>query len=316
MVDRRQVLKIACGLTAGLFLTPVAAKATRILLVHGRAQEGRDPAVLKSEWIAALSRGAGARGKLLDAIDVAFPFYGDTLDKFASQYDIPLTADIQTRGGAVDEEFLAFQAEVAEAVRQRAGITDAQVDAEYGPNPKARGPQNWEWVQAILSAIDKHGGGMSRTTLEVFMRDVYLYTSRAGVRDEIDRIVAGHLTEAPTIVIGHSLGSVVTYSVLRSDRRRLQIPLYVTLGSPLGIRSIRDQYRPLRFPAPAVEAWYNAFDSRDVVALYPLDSSNFPVVPAIENNGTVKNHTDNRHGIAGYLDDANVARRILDVLAG
>ena len=54
----------------------------------------------------------------------------------------------------------------------------------------------------------------------------------------------------------------------------------------------------------------------DVVALYPLDADNFPVRPAIENNPTVKNHTDNRHGIVGYLDNPDVAKRILNALGG
>src|SRR6185436_4971461 len=169
------------------------------------------------------------------------------------------------------------------------------------------------WVQAILSAIDKHGGGMGQKTLEIFTRDVYLYANRAGVRDEIDRIVASQLTEEPTVVVGHSLGTVVSYSVLSTDHRRLRVPLYVTVGSPLGVRSVRDPFRPLRFPRP-VDAWYNAFDNRDVVALYPLDAANFPVQPDIENHGAVNNHTANRHGILGYLDDPSVAKRILDAL--
>ena len=76
---------------------------------------------------------------------------------------------------------------------------------------------------------------------------------------------------------------------------------------------MRDQFRPLRSPPP-VEAWYNAFDDRDVVALYPLDAANFPVQPSIENYGAVKNHTANRHGIVGYLDDPNVAKRILGAM--
>jgi hypothetical protein len=58
------------------------------------------------------------------------------------------------------------------------------------------------------------------------------------------------------------------------DTRRLQIPLLITVGSPLGIRAVRDQFRPLRYPP--VDGWYNAFDPRDVVALYPLDGENFP----------------------------------------
>jgi hypothetical protein len=320
MIGRRQLLKFAtaCAVSGMVGMGAAAAAATRasrLLLVHGRGQEGQDPALLKSEWIDALNRGAGKLDLALPAgIDVAFPYYGDTLDNFARQLDIPLTSDIQARGGLGDDEFLAFQANFADAVRQSAGITDAQVDAEYGPNPKPKGPLNWEWVQAILSAIDRYGGGMGQKTLEIFTRDVFLYTTRAGVRDEIDRIVASQMTEEPTVVVGHSLGTVVSYSILRSDRRRLRVPLYVTVGSPLGVRSVRDQFRPLRFPTP-VDAWYNAFDDRDVVALYPLDAANFPVQPNIENHSAVKNHTSNRHGIVGYLDDPAVAKRILDALA-
>jgi hypothetical protein len=81
----------------------------------------------------------------------------------------------------------------------------------------------------------------------------------------------------------------------------------------LAVRAVRDLLRPLSYPAP-VGGWYNAFDTRDVVSLYPLDGANFPVQPAVENHAAVRNHTDNRHGIAGYLDDAEVARRVLDAL--
>jgi len=194
-------------------------------------------------------------------------------------------------------------------------VTDDEVDREYGDNPKPRGPLNWAWVQAILRAIDKHGGGMNQTTLEIATRDVYLYTTRSGVRDEIDRIVGEKIDEQPTLVVAHSLGTVVAYHVLRTDRRALKVPLLVTLGSPLGVRAVRDPLRPLR-PPPPVTRWYNAYDKRDVVALYPLDAQNFPIQPPIDNYGKVDNSTENRHGIVGYLDDTDVAKRILGGLAG
>jgi len=76
----------------------------------------------------------------------------------------------------------------------------------------------------------------------------------------------------------------------------------------LAIRAVRDRFRPIGFPTLA-KTWYNAFDPRDVVSLYPLDATNFPVTPSIENFGGVNNATDNRHGIVGYLDDADVARQ-------
>jgi len=293
-----------------------AAGTTKLLLVHGRGQQGLDPNALKTAWMTTLARGAAALGLTIPStIDVAFPYYGDRLDQFTRDFQIPLTSDIQTRGTPLDDEFLVFQAEFAEAVRQRAGITDEQVDAEYGDAPQARGPLNLRWVQAFLRAIDKNGPGINQKTLEAFTRDVFLYTTRPGVRDEIDRIVAAKLTEEPTVVVGHSLGTVVAYSVLRTDRRKLKIPLFVTVGSPLAVRAVRDQFRPLASPPP-VAAWYNAFDSRDVVALYPLDAVNFPVQPAIENYSRVKNSTDNHHGIVGYLDDTDVAKRILNAFRG
>jgi hypothetical protein len=317
MPNRRDLLTLTTAAILGRILPAGAtSRPTRLILVHGRGQEHQDAARLQALWIEALSRGAQNLGRVLpSSIDVVFPYYGDALDHFVHEFGLPLTPEVQARGGGADEDFLAFQAEIAQAVRQKAGVTDDEVAAEYGDNPQPKGPLNWAWVQAILRAIDKHGGGMSQEALEVFTRDVYLYTTRTGVRDPIDDIVKKQMTDQPTVVIGHSLGSIVAYNVLRSDPGPLRVPLFVTVGSPLGIRAVRDQLVPLKFPS-SVHAWYNAFDNRDVVALYPLDNANFPVRPPIVNNGAVKNHTDNRHGIVGYLDDKAVAEQILDALSG
>ena len=45
-----------------------------------------------------------------------------------------------------------------------------------------------------------------------------------------------------------------------------------------------------------------------------LTSSDFTINPAISNYAAVQNSTPNRHGIIGYLDDADVAKHILDAL--
>lgn len=319
MVTRRDLLSAAgVGLAASILPLPRARAANlapvRLVLVHGRSQQGRDPGELKSIWMDTLQRGAAKiKRSLPDSLEVVFPYYGDKLDELARQSELPLTNDVQAKGNPVDDDFLKFQASVAESMRRGAGVTDAQVQQEFGNNTTERGPQNWAWVQALIRAIDRHGGGASQTTIETIMRDVYLYTTRAGVRDEVDRIVGPALNEKPCVVIAHSLGTVVAYNVLRTDRRSLNVRAFITVGSPLAIRAIRDQLRPIGFPPPA-KAWYNAFDPRDVVALYPLDAANFPVNPAIENYGSVRNGTDNRHGIIGYLDDPDVAKHVLDAL--
>jgi pimeloyl-ACP methyl ester carboxylesterase len=199
-------------------------------------------------------------------------------------------------------------------MRKGAGISDDAVDAEYGSEPAPRGPENWRWVQALVRVLDRYSAGISGKWIELFMRDVYLYTNRGGVRAEIDAIMGPTFTEEPAVVVAHSLGSVVAYNVLRTDRRSLHIPLLVTVGCPLAIRAVRSQFVPLRFPRPSVNSWSNAFDTRDIVALYPLDPANFPVSPAITNYNKVNNHTDNRHGIDGYLDNPIVTKWVLDAL--
>ena len=55
-------------------------------------------------------------------------------------------------------------------------------------------------------------------------------------------------------------------------------------------------------------------DEGDIVALYPLDVEHFDVDPPILNKTDVDNDTPNQHGISGYLNDAEVARRIYEAL--
>lgn len=281
----------------------------RLLLVHGRSQQHQDPAKLKADWLAALGKGLQKSGLTLPAdIEVDFPYYGDKLDEFAKAFDLPDDMAIVPKGSPVFDEYHEFRREVADEMRRRAGITDEEVRAEMGPvMPTEKGVENWGWVQAIVRLLDRNVTPLSSGAIEVFLRDVYLYVKRPAVRGVIDKIVAGMLKPDTAVVIGHSLGTVVAYNVLGAAAQK--VPLYVTVGSPLGIRAIRDTLVPIRNPV-GTKGWYNAFDAHDVVALYPLDKDNFDVAPAITNNGAVHNWTDNKHSIAGYLDDANVAKAV------
>jgi hypothetical protein len=152
--------------------------------------------------------------------------------------------------------------------------------------------------------------------------DVYRYLRDSAIRETIDDGVAAAITPGvETVIVGHSLGSVVAYRLLRQAGQQLgwTVPLFVTVGSPLGITEIRKSLQrvgPTRCPA-CVSRWFNAMDERDIVALYPLDTDYFPLDPArpaIENKTDVRNKTNNRHGIAGYLDDKDVAKRIYDAV--
>lgn len=284
----------------------------KLLFVHGRSQGGKNPDTLKSVWLEALDKGLNKAGlKRSKQVEVAFPFYGDRLDEFVADFQLPADPAIVPKGSPVFDDYAAFRAEVAEEIRQQKGISDADVRAEAGQLPTEKGLQNWAWVQAIIRLLDRNVVAVSEGTIEVFLRDVFLYSRRKAVQAEINKIVAKEMTSDISVVVGHSLGSVVAYNVLRA--RSAKVPLFITVGSPLAIRAIRSSLSPLSNPA-GKGGWYNAYDPTDVVSLYPLDALNFNVDPTIRNNGKVKNWTENRHGIIGYLDDLDVAQAIFDGL--
>lgn len=311
-VDRRALLAagVAVALTAaGPGLAQSASR--RLLFIHGRAQGKRKQEDIVKEWSGALADGAAAAGVAVQTINATLPFYGDVLDGFVRDLNLPHDADVITRGDAGPGDYVEFQRQVLTELAQRAEISEDEIDAQLPMNVRQRGPENWEWVQAIIRALDQHATGISSEFIRIFLSDVFLYVNRSRVRAEIDRIVGKGLSDQPTVVVAHSLGSVVAYNLLKG--RKSQIPLLVTIGSPLGIRAVINPFQPVRRP-DGVEQWINAYDRRDVVALVPLDDKNFPVRPAIINIGNIRNQTENRHGIVGYLDKSAIARPVIDAL--
>ncbi|MCZ7556156.1 MAG: hypothetical protein M5R41_07135 [Bacteroidia bacterium] len=286
----------------------------KLVFVHGRAQQGKDPAQLQQEWVHALTAGLEKSNlKLQQGVEVIFPYYGDRLDELLQELDAPLVSDVLLRGAAPDSAEAAFRGELLYEIAQGAGVSDAEIQSHFSGTYQEKGPLNWEWVQSILSALDKTPLG--EVAIDVFTRDVYVYLTNRSVRKAIDGIVSASMPDGPCVVVGHSLGSVVSYNVLRNSSASVGVRQYVTLGSPLGLNAIKRKLDvPLTMPA-CVQHWFNAMDKRDVVALHPLDTNNFDVFPAIQNKTDVDNHTPNRHGITGYLDNAIVAKHIYAALA-
>jgi hypothetical protein len=127
VTTRRTVLKIGMGLSL-IASSPMALSAPprKLVFVHGRSQQGKDPVVLKKTWVDTFKKGAIAAGmEIPNDLEIAFPFYGDVLDDFTKQADLPLTTDIQARGeDSINEDFLSFQAQIAEDFRVQSGITE------------------------------------------------------------------------------------------------------------------------------------------------------------------------------------------------
>lgn len=286
----------------------------KIIFVHGRAQGGKDPVKLKQEWVDALYRGMEyAHLNLPSNLKIEFPFYGDKLDQLVKEFDVPLVDDVRYRGDAQDlENFDVFRGETLYEIAHGAGISDEEILTYYEGNIRERGPRNWEWVQAILKALEKTPLG--EKVIDLITRDAYVYLKFPAVQSIINSMVAENLTNEQCVVVGHSLGSVVAYNILRQKQADTSLIKFVTLGSPLGMQSFKNNLEtPLRMPH-CVHDWFNAMDERDVVALYPLNEIHFPVTPPIRNKTSVDNRTPDRHGIIGYLEDVDVAKNIFEGL--
>ncbi|MCU7821232.1 alpha/beta hydrolase [Kitasatospora sp. DSM 101779] len=130
-------------------------------------------------------------------------------------------------------------------------------------------------------------------------KDVHAYFF-GGMREQIQKVAASALEEAdgPLVVVGHSLGSVIAYEVLRTYPG--EVPLLITIGSPLGITEIQDRLTaPLTVP-PGVAAWRNACDARDLVALDHTVRPEYEPSSLTE-DVLVVNDSANHHGAAEYL---------------
>ncbi|MFH7018635.1 hypothetical protein [Flavobacterium sp. FlaQc-47] len=280
-----------------------------LILIHGRDQQGKDPSKLKKEWIDTLKIGLAKNSlELPEDVNIVFPFYGDLLDSFSKDVTNPGSITGVIAKGSIAEKQLTFYFDILSEIALNAKIDDHKIK-ETSISIQEKGPLNWGWIQAILRALDAYSS-FGDTSLEKFTYDVFVYLTIPEIRRQINEFILSSIKEGPTVIVGHSLGSVVGYNVLR-ELKGSDVKKYITIGSPLGLKSIKAQLdTPLRMPSSVTGGWYNAYDERDFVALNPLDKKNFNISPSIVNSNHVNNQTKNRHGIIGYLNDAAVAGEI------
>ena len=150
----------------------------KLVFIHGRAQQNKDAVALKKEWIAAFREGLERNGLELPIpeTDIRFPYYGDTLYQLAQGEDPSTAAAVVVRGsGPANDAERKFMHEVLEEVRQKAGITDEEIDEEIPGSVQERGPLNWGWVQGILKVIDRRVPFGSSASIALFTSDVFKY---------------------------------------------------------------------------------------------------------------------------------------------
>jgi hypothetical protein len=175
-------------------------------------------------------------------------------------------------------------------------------DAVPGPDSatKLRTPRS---AQRALNALSQSRffAGMAEHILIGFIKQVHAYLTDDNIRAAIQSRVSDVVGPGTSVLVGHSLGSVVAYEAACAHPD-WHVAL-VTLGSPLGIRNLvfdRLVPRPANgrghFPAGA-QTWTNIADGGDAVALVkqlaPLFSDRIHDLPV--HNGS------RAHDVSPYL---------------
>ncbi|MGW0841969.1 alpha/beta hydrolase [Streptomyces sp. NPDC002787] len=309
----------------------------RLVFVHGIGGP-RDSVTELDVWLRALAQGARTAGhsrRVLDltqgwAADARFAYYGN------------LFGPSQTQGAALDgddEETVLVGLLLCEALDERlagsVGVKEervlrharaqlAQEGAAQGPGAAARQILSAANTLLSLPGFRAVGGWASAGLMVGHLRQVARYLRRAEADGEgqtldvrIRRRVEQTLDPTgPTIVVAHSLGTVVAMETLHAHRG--PVPLFVTLGSPMGLRSaVGARMRPQPLQAPlAVERWLDHWDRDDLITagpplekvVRPNDRAVKPVSGRVDSDGL------SVHPVVKYLAQPAVAGRIVEAI--
>lgn len=300
----------------------------QLIFVHGINNQDRTVDDIQKLWSNALRRALGAIADTWwDDVQVRTAYYADVLHAAEQAWDASSGTATPMSASSPDEDFAPDDvAALYLEMQQVLKISDDEVrkyldesEAEVPAERMGQGVHK-RWLKAITRALEDIAPGAAPDLARTFLPQAAAYLHMPGAYDEINALVreqvfdpAGNLDR--TVVVAHSLGTIVSYVLLRRMMGDRSLPLFVTLGSPLGIRIVKDRIQPPYVTPPVVSKWINGSDREDFVALYPeLTADTFG--PANVTNLTdLDNGHDDPHDIAKYLAQPAIALAIGQALA-
>lgn len=295
----------------------------RLVLVHGINQQGKEPKGLTKEWLKGLREVAQA-ANWPTPTEVVMPFYGQDLYELTEGIT-KAEQEVVAQGGKPNAEALTMARKYAEELRVRAGVSEAQIEQAEAEILAEDGAQEIvveqgaivhnRRVKAIIRAIEKVSPFRGSVAMRL-LGQAHAYLTKGNVTKVVDARVRPALEGGEEmIIIAHSLGTIVTYKLLREMARKgapANVRLYMTLGSPLGIQAVRDVLHPPFERPGGVKRWINGGDPDDFVALDTTLKGAYG--PDVEDLTNIKNGDADKHAIADYLANASVYDPILEAV--
>ncbi len=305
------------------FMAAAQGEAKTVLYIHGIGNKPTQE-VLRCQWDKALfGRGMGERTRLAYWVN-------------RERYPTPEPGSCSDR----DQGPTLNQAE--QRVLSALGVAPSRDDLDRLATTLADSPAEAAMLQNMLQELnagaakssgpgakglfDKINEMLLKLISAALLQDVHDFFFDKQRREQMERSLLDRLESGggPFVIVAHSQGSMIAYEVLRKlDPAKYDVALFVTIGSPLGLPSVRSMFKQsikkkkLPFP-PCVRHWYNVADRRDPVALDGNLSDD------IENPGQRFSNlqgsdvnTDsprNPHSGSGYLSNLHVRAKVRDVV--
>ncbi|ODA23108.1 hypothetical protein [Photobacterium damselae] len=234
----------------------------RYIAIHGRSN--KPPAhILEDSWLRAINDGRRQVNQpLINKSQFSMAYYADVFYQQPLYFDPePYLPDIPSNHSpvplAVDEEHLS---EMMEQNKWRLdNLFFEPLLSEFG----------------VYRALNY----LSKPLLRYWLTDVYRYFHDPAFALEIEKPLIRLLQDYrhySITLISHSLGTVIAYNVLQKlaaqrTTQDITIDKWITLGSPLGLASVKTQLKrnlqgSLAVPEN-VSAWHNYSDKRDIVCI-------------------------------------------------
>ncbi|HIF9062220.1 TPA: hypothetical protein ACX6MH_002409 [Photobacterium damselae] len=269
------------------------------IAIHGRSN--KPPAhILEDSWLRAINDGRRhVNQPLINKPQFSMAYYADVFYRQPLYFDPePYLPDIPPNHSpvplAVDEDHLS------EMMEQNKWRLDNR------------------FFEPLLSEFGVYRAlnYLSKPLLRYWLTDVYRYFHNPAFALEIEKPLIRLLKEYrhhSITLISHSLGTVIAYNVLQKlvaqrTTQGITIDKWITLGSPLGLASVKAQLKrnlqgSLAVPEN-VSAWHNYSDKRDIVCIDGDLANDF----AKNNSGVrvqdfhvVNAYPGNPHKSYGYL---------------
>ena len=229
----------------------------RVVVVHGIGQEFLGPESMARVVGPALRDGVRiAGGPRLTPEDVACAFYGNLFFKEGMRSVALPPWDESDVNEALEVELLEAWWEQAAQIDQGVVPPDA---------PGSRGLVSFSasrilLVERVRAALDALSGSrffakVSERLLIFALQQVRRYMSEPELKHQAQARIAEEITDETRVLVGHSLGSVIAYEAL-CGHPDWPVTDFVTLGSPLGMRSvIFDRLQPRPVEGIRASAW-------------------------------------------------------------